>query len=82
MSDHVEAEQTEWPTKCPECGTDLQSAVIDLDKGNEDRAELNPGEMVAVDFCPNSECPSNRTDPVPRADPETGAPRHGHFDAR
>jgi len=50
----------DWPTRCPECGTELQSAVIDLDKTNADRPELRPGEMAAVDFCPNPDCPSHR----------------------
>jgi hypothetical protein len=46
-----------WPTHCPSCGTRLRSAVIDFDKTNEDRAEFNAGEMAAVDYCPNPECP-------------------------
>jgi hypothetical protein len=50
----------QWPTHCPECGTELQSATIDLDKSNADRPELRPGEMVEVDFCPNPDCPSRR----------------------
>lgn len=49
-----------WPTRCPECGTELQSAVIDLDETKADRPELRPGEMAAVDFCPNPGCPSHR----------------------
>jgi hypothetical protein len=54
------AEAEEWPTHCPTCGTRLTSAVIDLDKGNDDRAVLQPGEMVAVDYCPNPGCPTNQ----------------------
>ena len=50
-------ENEEWPTHCPACGTELQSAVIDFDKENEDRAEFNPGEMAALDYCPNPDCP-------------------------
>jgi hypothetical protein len=53
-------EQTEWPTHCPVCGTALASAVIDFDKTNADRNELQPGEMVAVDYCPNPDCPAKR----------------------
>ena len=59
------AEAEEWPTHCPTCGTRLTSAVIDLDKSNDDRAVLQPGEMVAVDYCPNPECPTNRGDGTP-----------------
>jgi hypothetical protein len=50
----------QWPTRCPECGTELQSATIDMDASNADRPELRPGEMAAVDFCPNPDCPSHR----------------------
>lgn len=52
-------DEKNWPSTCPECGTELQHAVIDFDKSNQDRAELNPGEMAAVDFCPNPDCPRN-----------------------
>ncbi|MGN6162729.1 MAG: hypothetical protein ACTHOG_13635 [Marmoricola sp.] len=52
-----EARDEEWPTHCPACGTELASAVIDFDPTNEKRAEFNPGEMAAVDYCPNPECP-------------------------
>jgi hypothetical protein len=54
------AADEQWPTHCAECGTELQTAVIDLDKTNADRPELRPGEMAAVDFCPNPDCPSRR----------------------
>jgi hypothetical protein len=47
-----------WPTHCEHCGTALARGVIDFDKSNEDRAELAPGEMVAVDYCPNPDCPA------------------------
>lgn len=50
----------EWPTHCPVCGTELVSAVIDFDKSNVSHAELQPGEMVAVDYCPNPDCPAKR----------------------
>lgn len=60
MTDDVARDEAEWPTHCPECGTELASATIDLDKSNQDRAELQPGEMVAVDYCPNPDCPAKR----------------------
>ena len=56
MSDKRPDEQT-WPTHCAICGTELARGVIDLDKSNEKRAELNAGEMVALDYCPNPDCP-------------------------
>jgi hypothetical protein len=50
----------DWPTHCESCGTELRQAVVDFDKTNADRPELRPGEMAAVDFCPNAECPANK----------------------
>ena len=60
MSDQVSDERTHWPTHCEHCGTALAHAVVDLDKTNADRPELRPGEMVAVDYCPNPDCPSHQ----------------------
>jgi hypothetical protein len=65
MSDDAAAQQNEWPTTCPVCGTELRSAVIDFDESNENRAELQPGEMVAVDYCPNPDCPAKKNDNGP-----------------
>jgi hypothetical protein len=56
---------------CPECGTELQQATIDLAAtpdldGNVDadqdrpRAEFDPQHMVAVAFCPNPGCSRHR----------------------
>jgi hypothetical protein len=59
MSDDVSAEAT---TTCPLCGTELETATIDFDPTNEPRAELNPGEMARVDFCPNPDCPGKADD--------------------
>ena len=52
------SDQQPWPTHCEFCGTKLAHGVIDFDETNEKRAELNPGEMVAVDYCPNPNCPA------------------------
>jgi hypothetical protein len=60
MTDQAADDRDEWPTRCPACGTQLVSAVIDFDEANEKRAELNPGEMAAVDYCPNPDCPLKR----------------------
>ena len=65
MSDQVSDEQTRWPTHCEHCSTALAHAVVDFDKSNDDRPELRPGEMVAVDYCPNPDCPSNQGDDEP-----------------
>jgi hypothetical protein len=47
----------EIPTHCPDCGTEMETATIDFDTTNEPRAELVPGEMARVAFCPNPDCP-------------------------
>jgi hypothetical protein len=60
MSDDSTDEQT-WPTHCAFCGTELAHGTIDFDDTNEKRAELNPGEMVAVDYCPNPDCPAAKS---------------------
>ncbi|HET6560810.1 MAG TPA: hypothetical protein VFG72_02965 [Marmoricola sp.] len=57
-------DQQEWPTHCPVCGTRLGSAVIDFDKTNANHPELRPGEMVAVDYCPNPDCPVKQPGPA------------------
>ena len=62
MSDQPSDEPTHWPTHCEHCGTELAHAVVDLDKTNADRPEMRPGEMVAVDYCPNPDCPSHQLD--------------------
>ena len=49
-----------WPSHCPECGTAMATAVLDMDKSNADRPELRPGEMADVDYCPNEQCPANK----------------------
>ncbi len=60
--DQPTVDEKDWPTECPECGSTLQHAVIDFDETNEKRAELNPGEMVAVEYCANPGCPTNLED--------------------
>lgn len=53
-------DEQKWPTRCETCGTELARGVIDFDKTNQNRAELQPGEMVAVDYCPNPDCPAKK----------------------
>ena len=70
-----ESEQTHsdddrhWPVDCPLCGATLASAVIDLDTTNENRAEFQAGEMIAVDYCPNPACPSKNAPQSAPQDP-------------
>ena len=60
MTDRLPDSEPDWPTHCAACGTALTAAVIDFDKTNADHAELRPGEMVAVDYCPNPACPDKQ----------------------
>ena len=48
-----------WTHTCPECGTELQQATLDMDEEKMPRPEYRPGEHVAVTFCPNPDCPSH-----------------------
>lgn len=54
------ATDQEWPRRCGTCGTELTSATVELDEDKAHRPELRPGEMVAVDYCPNRDCPDNK----------------------
>lgn len=63
MTDDVAHDEVDWPTHCPVCGTELAQATIDLDKSNRDWKELQPGEMVVTDYCPNPDCPAKKPDP-------------------
>lgn len=55
-----ETDEPSWPTHCSACGTELAHATIDFDESNPHRAELVPGEMAQVDYCPNEACPRYR----------------------
>jgi hypothetical protein len=44
---------------CPQCGTELQTATQGFNPaGDDDIAHREMSEVVAVDFCPNPECPT------------------------
>ena len=56
--------------RCPECGTVLASATIDLagtpdttDATDLPRTEFDARSMVATDFCPNRDCPRHGSAP-------------------
>ena len=49
-----------WPDHCPTCGTKLQSAQRGFNpSGDDDIAHGEMDEVVAVDFCPNADCPES-----------------------
>ncbi len=53
-----DVDEREWPTTCPHCGTDLQTAQQGFNPaGRDDIAHGEMDEVVAVDFCPNPDCP-------------------------
>ena len=60
MSDQDEI--ADVPSTCPFCGTQMETATLDFDPDNEPRAELVPGEMAQVAFCPNPDCPEKQED--------------------
>ena len=72
MSDQQPSvDEQEWPTHCPSCGTELESAVTGFNPGGEDDiAHGEMGEVVAVDFCPNPDCPDKKTDMAKAGGPE------------
>lgn len=56
--------EPEWPTNCRYCGTELESAVVDV-VPNSDSKHLqtdSPATVVAQDSCPNPDCPSHDSD--------------------
>lgn len=67
---HDGEEPQAWPTHCPSCGTRLRSGVIDFDKSNPDSPIFHAGEMAAVDYCPNVECPEYDADLASTAQPD------------
>lgn len=69
MTDVAPEGDQDWPTHCPVCGTHLVSAVVDFDETNPRHPEMRPGEMAAVDYCPNPDCPSHAE--VAQDGPET-----------
>ena len=64
FEDVPDANEQELPTNCPYCGTRLESATIDFDPSDGNRMEMQPGEMAAVSYCPNPDCPAKK-DPQP-----------------
>ena len=61
MSEQPSVDEKAWPERCPQCGTTLQTAHRGFNPGGEDDvAHGEMDEVVAVDFCPNADCPSNR----------------------
>lgn len=59
--------QVEWPTRCPECGTELRSEVIESVVTN-DWNEGSPVPVLAQDVCPNPDCPVTTIEPKGEAE--------------
>lgn len=56
------ADEQDWPTHCESCGTEFESAVVDL-APDADAAHLqtgSPASVVRQDYCPNPDCPANK----------------------
>ena len=60
MSDQQPSvDERDWPHRCPNCGTDLQTATGGFNPaGADDIAHGEMDEVLAVDFCPNPDCPA------------------------
>ena len=56
----------DWPTNCPLCGTELKSEVVDSRVTN-DFDEGSPTPTLAVDVCPNPDCPGADSNPTSEA---------------
>jgi hypothetical protein len=56
-----EGDDQEWPTHCDQCGTELQSAIVEElpDEDSEHLQTASPATVIAQDFCPNVDCPSH-----------------------
>jgi len=58
-------EERDWPKRCPHCQTELQTATQGFNPAGEDDIDHGEmGEVLAVDFCPNPDCPGKETDPA------------------
>lgn len=58
-------EERDWPKRCPRCQTELQTASQGFNPAGEDDIDHGEmGEVLAVDFCPNPDCPGKETDPA------------------
>jgi aspartate carbamoyltransferase regulatory subunit len=59
-----DANEQEFPTECPYCGTRLESAVVDqLLSSRAELADHDVGAVVFRDFCPNPDCLSKQQIP-------------------
>ena len=74
MSNQGGAGEREWPTPCPLRGTELKSAVIDFHPTNQKRAECQPGEMIAIDYCPSCACRGKDSDSQFAGTPQADSP--------
>jgi len=56
-----EVDEGQWPTHCPDCGTELEPEVIDAVVTN-DWNKGSPVTILAQDVCPNPDCPGKAGD--------------------
>ena len=65
----------DWPTRCEECGTELQHAQLAFD--DADFSEGLTGTPIVQDFCPNPECPRHDAAVAARAPGSLGGDNGG-----
>jgi hypothetical protein len=64
MADEIPVDDDQqWPTHCPHCGTELDTAVTGFDPNHpSDMPRGDLGAAIGVDYCPNPGCPAKNSD--------------------
>lgn len=67
----VESDEQEWPENCPQCGTELETGFVQLERTTDQHGAEGsaPAPPIAQDFCPNPDCPSKGSDRVEPTEP-------------
>ena len=62
MADEIPSDEGRWwPTNCPECATELETAVTGFDPDHpRDMPRGDLGAAIGVDYCPNPDCPAKQ----------------------
>jgi hypothetical protein len=65
VSEQPSVDESTWPRKCAHCGAELQTATRGFNPaGDDDIAHGEMDEVLAVDFCPNPDCPGAQAETV------------------
>jgi NAD-dependent DNA ligase len=72
MSDQPTQDETEFPTHCDVCGTELETGIVGIDESDIGNEPL-PATTVFEAFCPNRECPAHKPQAHPAVQPPGSA---------